>query len=434
MVKTLLLYDGKKSSSERIAHRLSYLIGNAKVTEMSEAPSDITAYGGFCFVFNFYGAVTAGKVTGFLRTHQEQLFGKRVALVGIGFSDLGFMNYVVNTEKSTGLTGIEGYFLNREEQAFRVGTEIGRMMQAPVTCLDETELSARIDSFVAAHNTLAMATSTEGYVRCTPMNYLYLDGVFYLITEGGNKFRGILESGRCSAAIFNPSSDNEPNCGVQIHAEAKILPADSSEYMAIMNMKGYTEEQLNALPVSLFLIKLIPLRYDYYNASLEQDGFDAHQILTTRFQKENWEAGAAFAESHNQKPEDTAVPADDTDDAAAVDSEPDETSSADAEEDDFFDTDDEMSAREAHSIIRKVAGDQELPSFEPEPEDSDSADSKESEDEDAAPLLERPEIDIDKIHINLDFLDDDDDDDDDDDFHFDGSFLDDEDFDETNFE
>ena len=53
MIKTLLIYDGRMSSAERIADKLCYLIGNAMVSEITEAPSDLTPYDGFCFVFNF---------------------------------------------------------------------------------------------------------------------------------------------------------------------------------------------------------------------------------------------------------------------------------------------------------------------------------------------------------------------------------------------
>lgn len=124
MVKTLLLYDGKMSSAERIADQLSYLIGNAKVLEVADAPADLGPYKGFCFVFNFYGAVTAGRIRSFIAEHTEELQKSRIAMVGIGFSDMGFMKYVVDVEKATGLTSIEGYFLSSDRETNRVGYEL----------------------------------------------------------------------------------------------------------------------------------------------------------------------------------------------------------------------------------------------------------------------------------------------------------------------
>ena len=55
MANTLILYDGKLSSTERVANSLGMIIGNVCIAEISEAPEDISPYDGFCFIFNFYG-------------------------------------------------------------------------------------------------------------------------------------------------------------------------------------------------------------------------------------------------------------------------------------------------------------------------------------------------------------------------------------------
>ncbi len=412
MVKTLLLYDGKMSSAERIANRLSYLIGNAKVTELSEAPDDISAYGGFCFVFNFYGAVTAGKISSYLRANKTLLEGARIALIGIGFSDLGFMNYVVTAEKSTGLRGIEGYFLNNDAQALRVGTEIGKMMQAPSHAMDEDALFTQIDQFISSHNTLALASSTEDFVRCTPLEYLYTDHVFYIITEGGNKFRGIMENGRVSAAIFDPYTDMKLVKGLQINAEAKIIPAGSPEYLSIMEKKNISQEDLQRMPVTLFLIKLIPLRYEYLDTSLMQDGLDSHQMMTTQFQKETWQAGAAFHEAAAKaQPEETPEEetAQKTADTEAARKGSDEELRQDKEE---------MSAREARSIIHQVAGDAaDHSADEANEEEADETMHRDMTEKEKDSLMDGLE---DKITRFLRLHSDDEDDD----YEYDGSLLD----------
>ena len=61
MIRTLVFYDGKMSSAQRISSQLSYMIGHTKTAELEEAPEDLSPYGGLCFVFNFYGPVTAEK-------------------------------------------------------------------------------------------------------------------------------------------------------------------------------------------------------------------------------------------------------------------------------------------------------------------------------------------------------------------------------------
>ena len=138
MIRTLLLYDGKMSSAERIADQLCYMIGSARVSDIDEAPEDLSLYGGFCFVFNFYGTVTMGKTRSFLTEHLEELRGKRIVMVGIGYSDLGYTRYVVDTERDTGLEGIAGIFISSESQTTRAGYEISKMMRIPSSAVPES--------------------------------------------------------------------------------------------------------------------------------------------------------------------------------------------------------------------------------------------------------------------------------------------------------
>ncbi len=409
MANTLLLYDGKMSSAERIANRLCYLIGNAMVREISEAPEDLSAYDGFCFIFNFYGAVTAGKVTSYLRAHKDAAFNKRIALVGIGFSDLGFMNYLVTTEKATGLSGIEGFFLNNEKETNRVGTEIGKMMRAPLHKMEEASLQDRIESFILSHNTLALATSTDDYVRCTPLEYIYEGGQFYIITEGGNKFRGIIDNGRVSASVFDAFDANSETKGLQFHADARVVPIGSEEYLNILAMKGVTEEALSQMPIILFVIKITPLRFEFLDISLKHEGFDAHQVMTTHFQKETWEKGAAFREASAkalekaaQSPLSPASSEEEEDDIPALE-----------EEDELYDEEGEMSAREARRIISRVASTDDS--------DEDDNDQEISEDEQTE---DGPIIITDDLEAKITSFLSQDDEEDEDDFEYDGSLLD----------
>ena len=62
-------------------------------------------------------------------------------------------------------------------------------------------LKARIDDFLAAHNTLALATGCGNWVRCTLLEYLRVNGALYILTEGGLKFKGIWWNGAISAAV-----------------------------------------------------------------------------------------------------------------------------------------------------------------------------------------------------------------------------------------
>ena len=301
MNRTLILYDGKQSSAERSAERLCYVVGSSKAVEIDEAPQDLSPYVGVCFVFQFYGSVTAGKLKNYLITHREALAFKRLAVVGVGYSDLGYTKYVVDMEKEVGLEGFAGYFIASDSQTTRAGYEIGRMMRAPKKAMDEEELMASIRSFIESHTSLALATATDGYIRCTPLSYTFLDDCFYIATEGGNKFRGIIENGRVSATIFDAHGNLKETGSLQLLGEAEIVPVGSAEYQVAMTAKHITEEQLQELPVTMFLIRLTPLLYDFTNPDFVERGYDAAQALTTSMEKEKSREGREYFAREREK-------------------------------------------------------------------------------------------------------------------------------------
>jgi nitroimidazol reductase NimA-like FMN-containing flavoprotein (pyridoxamine 5'-phosphate oxidase superfamily) len=55
--------------------------------------------------------------------------------------------------------------------------------------MDPEELKAEIEEFLKKHKVCALATAAGDFVRCTPIEYNYVDGCFYLFSEGGLKFR-----------------------------------------------------------------------------------------------------------------------------------------------------------------------------------------------------------------------------------------------------
>ena len=297
MANTLILYDGKLSSTERVANSLGMIIGNVCIAEISEAPEDISPYDGFCFIFNFYGALTAGKTRQYLTANREAMVGRRIALVGMGFSDNGFTKYVVDMEDAVGEgISITGMFISDENQVFESGFQVARMFRAPWNEMDPDELTNIIDEYIKAHTTLALATAGKGNVRCTPLEYNYKDGVFYIVTEGGLKFRSLLSNDDISAAIFEPYDGSMDHIsGLQFSGKAVIVERGSDEYWEVLSQKHVTREACENLPVELFIVRIIPLRYEFLCSKFNEDGYDAKQFVNTKFAKQRWEDGVAFA-------------------------------------------------------------------------------------------------------------------------------------------
>lgn len=68
--------------------------------------------------------------------------------------------------------------------------------------MEPEKLLKHIETFLKEHNTCALATSANDIVRCTPIEYNYIDGNFYLLSEGGLKFRGLYANENVSLAIY----------------------------------------------------------------------------------------------------------------------------------------------------------------------------------------------------------------------------------------
>ena len=155
-------------------------------------------------------------------------------------------------------------------------------------------LGREVDSFISRHTTLALATGGGARIRCTPLEYLYLDGVFYIISEGGLKFSNIQDNSNVSVSIFDEYTDStQPLSGLQMYGVAEQVAFGSSEYWQILNLRGVTPEVLEDLPVTLFVLRIVPMTYEYLNSTFANAGYDARQVLDTRFRAERWEISYA---------------------------------------------------------------------------------------------------------------------------------------------
>ena len=57
--------------------------------------------------------------------------------------------------------------------------------------MEPVALKEKIEAFIGAHNTCALATAPADMVRNTPIEYNYVDSCFYFFSEGGLKFKGL---------------------------------------------------------------------------------------------------------------------------------------------------------------------------------------------------------------------------------------------------
>ena len=312
MLNTLIVYEeGKYGTAQKTAETFGYLLGNTHVCDVEKAPSEITKYENMLLVFSLYGPQTAVKTKKYIQSIESSSLGRlKIGLVGVGLSTIHFDKYLEDITTLLGRTADYTCFilgelriakLSKEDlqllEMFKktTGTEVEDKGEFDIkqlihradeirsvfkTCtapMEKDKLRAEIEKFIIEHNTMALATAHDGVPRCSPVEYQYLDGKFYIVTEGGQKFAGILQNGRASIGIYNNYTSMGSVYGMQITATVQIVPLFSQEYNKVFEKRGISQETIKKLPISLYVISLTPRKYEVINSDFKKLGYDPKQ-------------------------------------------------------------------------------------------------------------------------------------------------------------
>ena len=145
--------------------------------------------------------------------------------------------------------------------------------------MPEEELRQAIDAFLGASGVCALATASGDLVRCTPLEYAYRDGKFWIFSEGGLKFRALRENRNVCLTVFSPSCEFGKLESAQVTGTAEIVDPTSEKYMRVAEARGLTGEALERMRTRLHLIEVVPTRIDYLCSALKKRGFDARQWI-----------------------------------------------------------------------------------------------------------------------------------------------------------
>lgn len=138
---------------------------------------------------------------------------------------------------------------------------------------------AHIKHFIETHNTCALATGTGDFVRCTPIEYTWMDGCFYLYSEGGDKFIGLEKNANVSLAIFEYYGDKNDSHGLQVTGIAELYPPRCEMFKKVLAFKGIPYDVMKAAKVDVALIKITPRAFEMYDTDFVKAGFDVRQIV-----------------------------------------------------------------------------------------------------------------------------------------------------------
>lgn len=161
------------------------------------------------------------------------------------------------------------------DEAARYWTE----KEAASARMPEEELRQAIDAFLGTHGVCALATASSDLVRCTPLEYAYRGGRFWIFSEGGLKFRALRENRNVCLAVFGPSCEFGKLESAQVTGTAEIVDPTSEKYTRAAEARGLTGEALKRMRTRLHLIEAVPTRIDYLCSALKKRGFDARQWI-----------------------------------------------------------------------------------------------------------------------------------------------------------
>jgi uncharacterized protein YhbP (UPF0306 family) len=162
------------------------------------------------------------------------------------------------------------------EQASRYWTDKDKTAKK----MEKPELMRAMEQFIKTHNTCALATGADDFVRCTPIEYNYVDGAFYMFSEGGLKFRALRDNKNVCLAIFEPYSGFGTLKGMQVSGVAEIIEPFSDEYNKLLAFKKIPVETMKKLPQPMNLIKVEPYVIDYLDSDLKKEGYSSRQQIS----------------------------------------------------------------------------------------------------------------------------------------------------------
>lgn len=140
-------------------------------------------------------------------------------------------------------------------------------------------LKKAVNAYIEGNNVCALATGSGDYVRCTPIEYSYHDGKFWMFSEGGEKFIGLAKNENVCLAIYDGYDGFHNLKSVQVMGKAEMIEPFSQTYNAHAEYKKIPLSALEKLETPMNLICVTPTKMEVLCSDFKKDGFAARQTL-----------------------------------------------------------------------------------------------------------------------------------------------------------
>ncbi len=312
MIKALVLYESRYGSTERAAKELARIIGPAKACRLTEFEGDIGAYDFIVLCSPVYSEAIDDCLLGFATENSEVLRQKKVVLLCVcmaeGSSDLYLeplsellgdsvvlkaavegeicLSKLDGTDRALveGFCRTTGFTSDKsgeayEERFVELALKIKALKDKPGKAVERSVLKKNVEEFLRSHNTCVLATGAGSRVRATPIEYMYLDGSIYMLSEGGEKFANMLVNPSVSIGICDPYRSMSELGGMQISGTAGIVELGCEEYRQVLKHRGLDYEKISAMPIALNMLKIRINKTEFLWSGFGRLGCDARQVM-----------------------------------------------------------------------------------------------------------------------------------------------------------
>ena len=194
MIKTLIIYSSKYGFTKSLAEDTALILGPAKCIPISQLNRQNENFDFFVLCAPVYlEKLEYSTLESILQN--EWLKQKKVALVCTCLNVKDKERYLQPLNEILGSSlvyseAIEESF--NKERFIETILTIKRIKDEGARIIEENSLKHYIEDFINTHNTCSLSTGYGDRIRSTPIEYLYKDETFYILSEGGEKFANIL--------------------------------------------------------------------------------------------------------------------------------------------------------------------------------------------------------------------------------------------------
>ena len=143
---------------------------------------------------------------------------------------------------------------------------------------DEDYVFSRIEAFASSCKNGVLGTGHGDEIRCTPVDYTFHDGAFWIFSEGGQKFTHLFYNQNVSFAVYDTSGTFTSLHSLQVFGTAELIEPFCDEYVKNLEIRKIPVSGIKKLSYPMNLIKITPEEMVLLDSSMKADGYGNRQV------------------------------------------------------------------------------------------------------------------------------------------------------------